>query len=91
MGIGEGIVRKFVEEGAKVLVLDINSELGTKVASSHPEGQVVFLQGSVTKEEDWKKALETVLEGTGKLDIVVSSCYHMDVDVMETMDADEKC
>lgn len=91
MGIGEGIVRKFAEEGAKVLVLDINSELGTKVASSLPEGQVVFLQGSVTKEEDWKKALETVLQWTGKLDIVVSSLCLTSGSEMEILYAEEKC
>ncbi|KAF2214310.1 hypothetical protein CERZMDRAFT_37932 [Cercospora zeae-maydis SCOH1-5] len=73
MGLGEGIVRKFVQEGARVVIFDINSELGQKVAGSFTEEHVKFFQGSVTKEEDWKKALELVLGWTGKLDIVVNN------------------
>lgn len=38
LGLGEGIVRKFVEEGAKVLIFEINKENGEKVASSIGEG-----------------------------------------------------
>ena len=33
-GFGEGIARKFVAEGARVVIADINDEAGTRVADS---------------------------------------------------------
>ena len=33
-GFGEGIARKFVAEGARVIIADINDETGARVAES---------------------------------------------------------
>lgn len=73
MGLGQGIVRKFVHEGARVMIFDINAELGTQVASSLPQDQIHLFTGSVTEERHWKEALQTVLERWGGLDVVVRS------------------
>lgn len=73
MGLGEGIVRKFVQEGARVLVFDINRSAGEKVVSSLSSEAVAFFEGDVTKEEDWHAALKAVLERFGALDVVVNN------------------
>ena len=73
MGLGEGIARKFVEEGAKVLLFEISPEHGKKVAESLGEGKAVYYQGDVTNIDHWHGALKLVREKFGGLDIVVVS------------------
>lgn len=73
MGLGEGIVRKFVHEGARVLIFDINEKAGQAVGASLPKGAAVFFVGSVTSEADWANAFEAVIKAFGKLDVVVNN------------------
>lgn len=73
LGLGEGIARKFVEEGAKVLIVDINAQNGQKVADSLPQHTAVFCEGDVTKEADWERAVKVTIERLGGLDIVVNN------------------
>jgi hypothetical protein len=73
LGLGEGIAKKFVEEGAKVLVFEIHEENGKRVADSLGEEKAAFFKGDVTRKEDWDEALKTVLEKFGGLDVVVNN------------------
>jgi len=70
-GFGAGIVKKFVEEGARVVIVDINEQAGQRVAGENPGA--IFLYGDVTCQADWEKALETAVTKFGKLDIVVNN------------------
>jgi NAD(P)-dependent dehydrogenase (short-subunit alcohol dehydrogenase family) len=70
-GFGLGIVQKFVKEGAKVVILDINAEGGKKAESENPGTK--FVQGDVSARKDWETALDTALKEFGKLDIVVNN------------------
>jgi NAD(P)-dependent dehydrogenase (short-subunit alcohol dehydrogenase family) len=67
-GFGFGITQKFLEEGAKVLILDIN-ENSPKFSSE----DVKFIRGDVSSRADWERALDTVLHEFGKLDTVVNN------------------
>jgi 3-oxoacyl-[acyl-carrier protein] reductase len=69
-GFGEGIARRFAQEGAKVLVNDINAEGGRRVAGDI-KGE--FLQADVTKSEDWARLVQGAIAKFGKLDIVVNN------------------
>jgi NAD(P)-dependent dehydrogenase (short-subunit alcohol dehydrogenase family) len=69
-GIGAEIARRFREEGASVFVSDVNHAEGEKTAASMG---AVFLPLDVTSEESWKAALTTVLERTGRLDVLVNN------------------
>lgn len=73
LGLGEGIARKFVEEGANVMLFEINEKSGQKVAESLPEKQASVYKGDVTNEDDWKGALKACLDKFGALDIVVNN------------------
>ncbi len=65
-GFGAGIARRFAEEGAKVVVNDIDAK-GEKVAR---ELGGRFVQGDVTKAEDWARL---VREAGPNLAIVVNN------------------
>ena len=73
LGLGEGIVRKFVFEGAKVLIFEINKANGQKVADSCDKQSVAAFEGDVTKTEDWEAAVKAAIDKFGKLDIVVNN------------------
>lgn len=72
-GFGSGIVEKFVFEGAKVVVVDINEENAKQVALKQPAKSCVGIKGDVSSESDWKHMLEVALETFGKLDVVVNN------------------
>jgi 3-oxoacyl-[acyl-carrier protein] reductase len=65
-GFGAGIARRFAEEGAKVIVNDVNAS-GEKIAK---EIGGRFVQGDVTKSADWARL---VAEAGPQLDIVVNN------------------
>jgi 3-oxoacyl-[acyl-carrier protein] reductase len=66
-GFGAGIARRFAEEGAKVVVNDINAQAGEKVAK---EVNGTFVHADVTKTADWAKLVAAA--GSG-LEIVVNN------------------
>ncbi len=74
-GFGEGIARRFVEEGCKVIVNDLKPEGGERVAKEilSTGGQAKFVQGDVSKAADWDRLLKATLEAYGNLDIVINN------------------
>jgi 3-oxoacyl-[acyl-carrier protein] reductase len=68
-GFGEGIALRFAEEGAKVVVADINGEAARRVA--HATGGVA-VAGDVSKA-DHVRAMVAAAEELGGLDIVVNN------------------
>jgi 3-oxoacyl-[acyl-carrier protein] reductase len=69
-GFGAGIAQRFAEEGAKLLVNDINAEGGTRVARQ-VGGE--FVQADVAKGADWSKMVQAAIARFGRLDIVVNN------------------
>ncbi|KAL7620062.1 hypothetical protein AAE478_010611 [Parahypoxylon ruwenzoriense] len=69
-GFGRGIVAKFVEEGARVIIADLSEDAGQAVAQ---ELGCNFAVADVTKGEDWERLLQTALDNFGQLDIVVNN------------------
>jgi 3-oxoacyl-[acyl-carrier protein] reductase len=69
-GFGEGIARRFAQEGAKVLIADINAQGGERVAGAI-KGE--FIQTDVTRAADWARLVEAAAAGLGRLDIVVNN------------------
>src|SRR5688500_1263629 len=66
-GFGAGIARRFSEEGADIIVADINVAAGERIARE-VEGK--FVQADVTKGGDWAKLVQAAGD---KLDIVVNN------------------
>lgn len=70
-GLGEGCVRRFVKYGAKVVILDRDSERGQPLADEFPES-ARFVKADVTSEEGIQTAIHTVVEAFGGLNVVVN-------------------
>ena len=71
-GTGEAIVRRFVAEGAKVLVVDLLADRGTALTTELGE-QAAFFQADVTSESDWAAAADEVVARWGRLDVLVNN------------------
>ena len=70
-GFGAAIARHFVDEGARVVILDLNGEGAARVAAN--TGGAVGVAGDVTKRDDIDRAVTTAVEKFGRLDIVVNN------------------
>jgi NAD(P)-dependent dehydrogenase (short-subunit alcohol dehydrogenase family) len=67
--------RLFAKEGAKVVFGDVLEEEGRKVEAEINEagGDAVFIRLDVTREEDWRRAIETTVSRYGKLNVLVNN------------------
>ena len=74
-GIGEGIVRVFAREGAKVIVAEVNPELGKKSTGDAVAagGVATFVQGDVQIEADVRRIIDTAVQTYGGLDVLVNN------------------
>src|SRR3954470_3260718 len=74
-GIGEGIARRLAQEGARVLVNDIDAALGEKVAAAITAagGRASFFRADVTKSADMKALVQAAVDRHGKLDVMVNN------------------
>ena len=74
-GIGEGIVLRFAEEGAKLIVNDVNEadakSVVEKVKASG--GKAVAVIGSVASREAVQKMVDTAIKEFGTVDIIVNN------------------
>lgn len=77
-GIGAGIARRFVREGARVLVAEIHPEKGAAVAEAlvgELGGDAFFLPTDVTQKPQVEAAIAAVVERWGGVDIVVNNAW----------------
>ncbi|OUI87352.1 glucose 1-dehydrogenase [Acetobacter tropicalis] len=75
LGIGKAAALLLAQEGASVIVGDINKEEGQKTVSEieGKGGKALFALLDVRKEEDWKSVIEGALSRFGRLDIMVNN------------------
>jgi 3-oxoacyl-[acyl-carrier protein] reductase len=74
-GFGEGIAKRFAQEGAKVVVNDIDAADGERVAREIVAvgGSARFCAGDVSSDADVKKLVEFAIGTFGDLDLVVNN------------------
>ena len=78
-GAGSGIARvaahMFAEEGAKVVIAEIQADLGRECERLIREagGEATFVETDVTKEDSVKNAIQATVEQYGKLDVLYNS------------------
>ena len=75
MGFGGATAWLFVREGAKVVLGDVNEELGQKTTQQIREdgGEALFVRMDVTSEEDWVEAVGATVSAFGRLDVLVNN------------------
>ena len=71
-GFGAGIACKFVAEGARVLIADMNLEGGEALAAELGES-VVAIQTNVARNEDVAAMTAAALKAFGRIDILVNN------------------
>ncbi len=71
-GIGAGIARAFVAEGAVVYVTDLDDERGRRVVESLDDS-ARYATLDVREESDWMAVTEAIVKTTGRLDVVVNN------------------
>lgn len=80
-GLGRAIAERFLEEGANVVVCDINDDLikdfKEKVSSAYPECTLV-IKANVTDDAALDDIFERAEATYGHLDVVVNNCGIMD-------------
>ena len=69
-GFGKGIAKKFTEEGAKIIMVDINSKLLRKTSKNLSQDYFV---ADVSKSSDFKSLLKYVYKNYKTTDIVVNN------------------
>ena len=74
-GFGEGIARRFAEEGAKVMVNDIHVTGAERVAAAIRKsgGTAELVQADVAVSGDWAAMVRAALGAFGRIDIVVNN------------------
>ena len=71
-GIGEGIVRRFVAEGAQVMITDVLADLGQALADELGEA-AAFHQHDVTDRAQWAAVVAATEAKFGKLTTLVNN------------------
>jgi len=71
-GMGRADAVLLAQEGARVVLTDLNEKDGQAAADSIGEN-ALFIRHDVTDEDNWKAVVETTLEHFGRLDILVNN------------------
>ena len=79
---GRVIVRKFLEEGAKVVLVDYNEDAGKAYEAELTEKgyDVLFVKCDISSEENVKEVFAKTVEKYGKVDILVNGAFFRGLD-----------
>jgi 3-oxoacyl-[acyl-carrier protein] reductase len=74
-GFGEGIARRFAEEGARVVVNDVIEAAANRVAAdiARNGGTATAVVADVSKDADVARLVKSALDAYGKLDVLVNN------------------
>ncbi|XP_072027502.1 3-hydroxyacyl-CoA dehydrogenase type-2-like [Amphiura filiformis] len=70
-GLGRGAAERFIQKGARVVILDLPSSKGEEVAKELGEN-CRFAPANVTSEDDVRSAIDVARESFGRLDVAVN-------------------
>ena len=71
-GMGETHARLCLEEGAKVVLTDINSDKGNALAKELGDS-ALFIKHDVTNEDDWTQVIKETEDKFGQIDVLVNN------------------
>src|SRR5260370_23414753 len=89
-GFGEGIAKRFAEEGAKIIVNDIDDAGGKRVAGeiekAQGQGSASYVHADVAKDGEVKAMVETSLARFCRLDIIVNNAgiSHLNMPILKS-------
>jgi len=92
-GFGEGIAKRFAEEGAKIVVNDIDDAGGKRVTGeiekAHGQGSAIYVHGDVAKNDEVKALVDSCVARFSHLDIMVNNAgiSHRNMPMLEVPEA----
>jgi 3-oxoacyl-[acyl-carrier protein] reductase len=92
-GFGEGIAKRFAEEGAKIVVNDIDDAGGKRVTAeiekAHGQGSAIYVRGDVAKNDEVKALVDACVARFSRLDIMVNNAgiSHRNMPMLEVPEA----
>lgn len=88
-GFGAGIVKKFITEGAKVMIADINGDAANAMAEEMGENAYAF-KLDLTINDEVKALAEAALSTLGRIDILVNNAgiTHLPMPMEEVSEED---
>ena len=73
-GIGKVTAKRFLIEGAKVVISDVNEELGNKTVSEFQQyGDISFIQADVSNTKQVEIMVHSIVETYKKVDILINN------------------
>ncbi len=91
-GIGRGVARRFVREGAAVVVAEIDEAAGARTVEelrSELGGEAVFIRTDVGRKDDVLAAVQMAADRFGGLDILVNNAFAPTPEVLFEHKTDE--
>jgi len=78
-GIGRATCKRFADEGAVVVVIDINEEAGNETVNMITEagGRATFIKTDVSVSADVQAVVKTVVNQFGRIDVLVNNAATM--------------
>ncbi|MSQ13780.1 MAG: glucose 1-dehydrogenase [Dehalococcoidia bacterium] len=74
-GIGASTAKAFADEGAKVVIADIQDAMSERLVRELREGgaDAIYFHLDVTDEDNWRRAVDAALAAFGRLDVLVNN------------------
>ncbi|WP_153730909.1 SDR family oxidoreductase [Sporosarcina obsidiansis] len=79
-GVGKSIAKLYADEGAKVVICDLNGDAASSAADEITQagGQAIAVEANVSKEEEIQSLFEQGIKHFGTVDIIVNNAGIMD-------------
>ena len=90
MGLGKAFAQMLASEGAKVVINDVNEDLGLETAHELEEmgHEVIFIKADVTNRSEVEDMMKRAVSRFGKLDILVNNAGVLRGGLIHEMDSD---
>jgi len=94
-GIAKATAKKFIAEGAKVAIVELNREAGARAEREIRDagGEAIFVETDVTQDDSVRRAVQATVERFGKIDVLFNCAggslqedvpvHEMDLDVWQ--------
>ena len=83
-GLGEATIRRFVKNGAKAVILDLNEERATKIVGELGSN-VLFTKANIESEEQVQAAIDLAIDTYGGLHFLVNCAGILGIDARRTV------
>lgn len=87
-GMGSAHVKRFIKEGAKVVIADLAVSNGANLAKELGN-HALFIELDVTSEANWISLVEQTEKAFGPIDILVNNAGYISINAIENLSYDE--